>query len=105
MKKSLVVFPFKSEDNEVFTKNIREAAAHSRVGAVLCVGYEENECYKGIQAAIPEIEKESGKEIRLILQERLGNKRPGKGDGMNTALQHFLEKTDYTRIHFYDSTL
>lgn len=105
MKKSLVVFPFKSEDNEVFTKNIREAAAHSRVGAVLCVGYEENECYKGIQAAIPEIEKESGKEIRLILQERLGNKRPGKGDGMNTALKHFLKETDYTRIHFYDSDI
>ncbi len=105
MKKSLVVFPFKAEDVEVFARNIREAAAHPRVGAVLCVGYEENECYEGIQTAIPEIEKASGKEVRLILQERLGNKRPGKGDGMNTALKHFLEDTDYERVHFYDSDI
>jgi len=102
---SLVVFPFKSEDIEVFRRNIREAAAHPRVGSVLCVGYEENECYQGIEAAIPEIERESNKEVRLILQERLGHKRPGKGDGMNTALKYFLEETNYQRLHFYDSDI
>ncbi|MCL0078993.1 hypothetical protein M1O56_04950 [Dehalococcoidia bacterium] len=102
---SLIVFPFKSEDIAVFRKNICEAAFHLRVDAVLCVGYEENKCYKEIEAVIPDIEKESNKEIRLILQERLGDKRPGKGDGMNTALRYFLEETDYGRLHFYDSDI
>lgn len=102
---SLVAFPFKSEDVRIFSKNIREAAAHPWVGLVLCVGYEKNECYNEIEAAIPEIERESNKEIHLILQERLGHKRPGKGDGMNTALKYFLEKTDYERLHFYDSDI
>ena len=103
--RSLVVLPFKSEDTGVFRKNIREAVAHPRVGAVLCVGYEKNACYKEIEAAIPEIEKENNKEIRLILQERLGDKRRGKGDGMNTALKYFLEETSYERLHFYDSDI
>ncbi|MEA3356728.1 MAG: hypothetical protein U9Q23_05280 [Candidatus Bipolaricaulota bacterium] len=102
---SLVAFPFKSEDVGIFSKNIREAAAHPRVGSVLCVGYEKNDCYKEIEAALPEIERESNKEIHLILQERLGSKRPGKGDGMNTALKYFLEETDYKRLHFYDSDI
>lgn len=102
---SLVAFPFKSEDIEVFRRNIRGAASHPRVGSVLCVGYEKNDCYKEIEAALPEIERESNKEIHLILQERLGSKRPGKGDGMNTVLKYFLEKTDYKRLHFYDSDI
>jgi mannosylglycerate synthase len=102
---SLIAFPFKSEDIEVFRRNIREAAVHPRVGLVLCVGYEENECYKGIEEMIPQLERESNKPVRLILQERLGNKRPGKGDGMNTALKYFLEETDHERLHFYDSDL
>lgn len=72
---------------------------------MLCVGYEENECYKEIEAAIPSMEGESNKEIHLLLQERLGDKRPGKGDGMNTALKYFLAKTDYERLHFYDSDI
>ena len=102
---SLVVFPFKSEDVAVFRKNIHEAAFHPRVSAVLCVGYEENECYKEIRAAIPEVERESNKDIHLILQERLGDRRPGKGDGMNTALKYFTEETDHQRLHFYDSDI
>ena len=102
---SLVVFPFKSEDVAIFRKNIREAIRHPRIGSVLCVGYEKNDCYKEVEAAIAEIERKRNKEIRLILQERLGSKRPGKGDGMNTALKHFLEETDHKRLHFYDSDI
>ena len=103
--RSLIVFPFKSEDVEVFRKNIREAVAHPRVAEVLCVGYAENTCYQEIQAAIPEIQKDREKGVLLVLQERLGDKRPGKGDGMNTALKYFLEETDYERLHFYDSDI
>jgi mannosylglycerate synthase len=102
---SLVVFPFKSEDIEVFQGNIRKAAAHPRVEAVLCVGHSENSCYRQIKEVIPTIETETRKEVHLLIQERLGHKRPGKGDGMNTALRYFLEETDYERLHFYDSDI
>jgi len=102
---SLVVFPFKSEDIEVFQRNIREAAAHPRVEAVLCVGHSENSCYRQIKELVPTIEAETRKEVHLLIQERLGNKRPGKGDGMNTALRYFLEETGYERLHFYDSDI
>lgn len=102
---SLVAFPFKSEDLGVFSRNIRQAATHPRVGRVLCVGYEKNDCYKEIEAKIGEIERENDKQVHLIVQERLGNKRPGKGDGMNTALKYFLEDTGYERLHFYDSDI
>ncbi len=102
---SLVVFPFKSEEPEVFLRNIREAAGHPRVGAVLCVGHSENECYRQLEAAIPAIAAETRKEVHLLLQERLGTKRPGKGDGMNTALKFFLEETDFERLHFYDADI
>lgn len=105
MSRSLVVFPFKSEDVRIFRKNIDEAISHPRVEAVLCVGYEENKCYKEIQKVIPALERKSGKKIHLILQERLGSRRPGKGDGMNTALKYFLKETECDRIHFYDSDI
>ncbi len=102
---SLVVFPFKSENVNVFKKNIQEAISHPRVGAVLCVGYEENECYREIAKTLPDLEKDGGKKVYLITQERLGDKRPGKGDGMNTALKYFLEETNFSRLHFYDSDI
>jgi mannosylglycerate synthase len=90
---------------EVFLRNIKEAAAHPSVGHVICVGYEENNCYREVETAIPTIERQSNKRITLVLQERLGNNRPGKGDGMNTALKYFLKETDYKRLHFYDSDI
>ena len=105
MRSSLVVFPFRVEDSEVLLRNIREAAVHPRVEAVLCVGWSENECYRQIKAAIPTISAEAHKRVDLLLQERLGERRPGKGDGMNTGLKYFLEQTDCERLHFYDSDL
>ena len=102
---SLVVFPFKSEDIEVFCRNIQIAAAHPRVEAALCVGHSENECYRQLAGIIPEIADETGKRIELILQERLDEKRSGKGDGMNTGLKYLLERTDHERIHFYDADI
>ena len=60
---SLAVFAFKSEDKAVFTKNIREAVTHPRVGAVLCVGYEKNRCYNGIQVAISELARQRRKAL------------------------------------------
>ena len=101
---SLVAFPFKSEDIEVFQRSIQVAAAHPRVDGVLCVGHSENDCYRQLAEIIPKIAAETRKRIELIVQKRLGSKRPGKGDGMNTALKFFLE-TDHERLHFYDSDI
>jgi len=97
---SLVVFPFKSEDVEIFTRNIREALSHPAVGSVLCIGLEKNECYRAV-ADLAATESR----LDVIVQDRLGSKRPGKGDGMNTGLHFFLDQTEYERLHFYDSDI
>ncbi len=81
--------------------NVKIAAEHPRVEEVLCVGVEKEETYRSLEQNIPTIKMETNTEINLILQERLGNKRPGKGDGMNTALKYFLEETDAQRILFF----
>lgn len=102
---SLVAFPFKREDPAVLLKNVRVAAFHQRVQEILCVGFEEDECFNAVRSEAPAIERETGVRVVLLLQERMGDKRPGKGDGMNTALRYFLEETDLERIHFYDADI
>ncbi len=102
---SLVVFPFKTEDVNVVIRNVRIAAEHPRVKHILCVGYEREETYHALMDIKMELVKTYKKRIDVIIQERIGNKRPGKGDGMNTALKFFLENTKHTRIHFYDSDI
>ncbi len=100
----MVCFPFKAENRQVFLRNIREALAHPRVGEVLGVGYEKNNCFKEIEAQLSGIEGK-GKKIHLVVQKRWGNKRRGKGDGMNTALDYFVNNTSFHRIHFYDADI
>jgi len=102
---SLVVFPFKTENPEVVANNIRIAAAHPRVDRVLCIGVEEESTYRSIAEVGPIIAAETATRIDLVLQDRIGTKRPGKGDGMNSALRYFLENTDAERIHFHDSDI
>ncbi|HAF69899.1 MAG: Uncharacterized protein XD60_1037 [Acetothermia bacterium 64_32] len=102
---SLVAFPFKDEDPEVLLKNVRIAASHPRVREVLCVGFAEDECFKAVRREAPAIQRKAGVRVVVLLQERLGDRRPGKGDGMNTALKYFLEETDLERIHFYDADI
>jgi mannosylglycerate synthase len=102
---SLVVFPFKVEDPDVVVGNVRTAAEHPRVRQVLCVGVEKEETYRAIERAADGIVGATGTPVNLVLQERLGTKRVGKGDGMNTALRYFLDKTDLERIHFYDADI
>lgn len=102
---SLVVFPFKEEDPEVLLRNVEVALDHPRVEEVLCVGASEDHCFRTVASVIPELSRDYGKRVNVILQERIGELRPGKGDGMNTALKYFLETTDHERIHFYDADI
>ncbi len=101
----LVVFSFKKENPQVVLNNVKIAAQHPRVEEVLCVGVEKEETYRGLEQNIPSLKMDTNKEINLILQERIGDKRPGKGDGMNTALKYFLEETDSNNILFFDSDI
>lgn len=102
---SVVVFPFKSEIPEVVLGNLTVAANHDLVDTVLAIGVEEEETYAAIDAARDDIAAASGTRVELILQERIGSKRPGKGDGMNSALRWFLANSDAGRLHFYDSDI
>jgi mannosylglycerate synthase len=60
--------------------------------------------YEAIEAAKAGIESEYGKPVSLMLQERIGELRPGKGDGMNSGLRYMLT-TDHDRLHFYDADI
>jgi mannosylglycerate synthase len=102
---SLVVFPFKKEDPDVVVSNVATAAEHSRVTEVMCLGFEREETYDAVSAAIPAIEGSTGTPVSLRLQDRIGTLRPGKGDGMNTALRLFLDQSAADRIHFYDADI
>jgi len=102
---SLVVFPFKEEEPLVATTNVRIAAAHPRVDAVLCVGSSPDAAYRAIAAAAPQIRAATGTPVTLILQSRIGTRRPGKGDAMNSGLAWFLAEDSLERVHFYDADI
>ena len=102
---SVVVFPFKTEDPEVVINNVTTAATHSRVSKVVGLGFEPESTYTTLEEAAPAIQRSTGTPITLLLQDRIGSLRPGKGDGMNTALRYFLEETSAARLHFYDADI
>jgi mannosylglycerate synthase len=102
---SLVAFPFKQENPAAVAENVRVAAAHSCVDEVLCVGFEENESCTGLSELIPEIAKDCLTPVELRIQDRIGSLRPGKGDGMNTALRYLVEESDAERILFFDADI
>ncbi|MEA1903063.1 MAG: hypothetical protein U9N56_06010 [Actinomycetota bacterium] len=101
---SLVVIPFWSEDTDVVVRNVNHAASHPRVGEVLCVGREVESTYAAIEEAAPGIAQSTDTAVKVIQQERIGTKRPGKGDGMNTGLLYFVG-SDHHRLHFYDADI
>lgn len=102
---SLVVFPFKDDDPAVAIANIRTAAGHPRVSTVLCVGSGGDADFASIEDAVGEVGKEAGVPVHTLTQTRMGSRRPGKGDAMNTAIAWFLDETDLARIHFYDADI
>ena len=101
---SLVVFPFKTERPEVVLKNVAIAAHHESVDRVLCVGSDPETTYMAVEEAIPAIARKTGTPVDLVLQDRIGTKRAGKGDAMNTGLLHFVDSA-YDRLHFYDADI
>ncbi|MGZ5382437.1 MAG: mannosylglycerate synthase domain-containing protein [Acidimicrobiia bacterium] len=102
---SVVVFPFKEEDHDVVIQNVSTAADHPRITKVVCMGRYEASTFEAISNAIPVIEDSSATPVSLLLQERIGSMRPGKGDAMNTAMRYFLERSTDDRLHFYDADI
>ncbi len=101
---SLVVFPFKHEDPAVVRRNLEVAAQQGSIEAVWAVAAEVGASLEQVEAIGREVADVSGRAVSVFPQERLGDLRPGKGDGMNTALAMAAEH-DFERIHFYDADI
>lgn len=101
---SLVAFPFKTEDPVVALANLEVAARHERVTHVVAVGAAADPTHAALLAAAPGLTAATSTRVEVLVQERIGDRRPGKGDGMNTALRRFLD-SDEDRIHFYDADI
>lgn len=101
---SLVVFPFKEEDLDVVVSNLAIAANHERVAEVWAVAAAEGEAMAGVESGARDIAAATSTEISVFPQRRLGSLRPGKGDGMNTALLLAAER-GFDRVHFYDADI
>ena len=101
---SLVVFPFKREDPAVVRKNLEVAAAHPLVDTVWAVAASDGAALESVEAIGLGVADSSGKPVSVFAQERLGALRPGKGDGMNTALKR-ASRDGFERIHFYDADI
>ena len=99
---SLVVVPFLDEDPELVLRTLAIAAGHPRVAEVIGVSGSHTPTNERVERGVSSVE---GAAVRIIPQERVGNRRPGKGDAVNTGFRHFLDGTDLDRIHFYDADI
>ena len=101
---SLVVFPFKEEETAVVASNLRIAATHERVHEVWAVAASDGSMMSEVAGVADEIISVPGKSVLVFPQERIGSYRPGKGDGMNTAISLAAER-GFERTHFYDADM
>jgi mannosylglycerate synthase len=101
---SLVVFPFKSEPPSLVLGNISTAVANDAIDEVWAVAAEEGEGERTVRAGAVGISRAHSKPVEVILQERIGKLRPGKGDAMNTAMARAAE-AGRDRVHFYDADI
>lgn len=101
---SLVVFPFKEEETTVVASNLRIAAIHERVDEVWAVAASDGAMMSEVTGVADDIAAASGKPVVVFPQDRVGSYRPGKGDGMNTAIALAAER-GFDRTHFYDADI
>ncbi|CAN5890432.1 hypothetical protein BH23ACT5_BH23ACT5_03330 [soil metagenome] len=100
----MVAFPFKEEDPAVALSNLETAARHERVRHVLAVGASDGATFAALDGAATGLTAATRTEVEVVIQDRIGDRRAGKGDGMNTALRRFMA-TDLDRLHFYDADI
>lgn len=101
---SLAVFPFKSEPAKVVAANIAVAAGHHAIDEVWAIASDEGETESEVRRLADAIGATTGKPIQVLIQERIGELRPGKGDAMNTAIRR-AAAAGRERVHFYDADI
>ncbi len=101
---SLAVFPFKSEEPSLVASNLAIAAAHPAIKEVWAVASEPGDTEVAVQASASAVSRAHAKPVEVIIQERLGSYRSGKGDAMNTALALAADQ-GRDRVHFYDADI
>lgn len=101
---SLVVFPFKSEELAVVATNLAIAARNDHVREIWAVAAEDDVTMAQVATVASAISAAEAKPVKVFPEERLGTRRPGKGDAMNTAIARSAEK-GFERTHFYDADI
>lgn len=101
---SLVVFPFKNEDLGVVARNLSIAAGNDRVTEVWAIAAQNGSMMDRVVEVAADIADASDTDIVVFPQDRIGQFRLGKGDGMNTALARSAER-GFARTHFYDADI
>jgi mannosylglycerate synthase len=101
---SLAVFPFKSEPPRLLVANLATAAAHPAIDEVWAVAAEEGEAERAVRALARDVASARAKPVEVMVQHRVGGLRPGKGDGMNTAIARAAGQ-GRDRVHFYDADI
>jgi mannosylglycerate synthase len=97
-----VVIPFLEEDPDLVVRNLAIAASHPAVGEVVAISGGHPATEQAVEARLAVI---AGAPTHLLGQRRIGSRRPGKGDAINTGFEYFLERKHLQRIHFYDSDI
>lgn len=100
----MVVFPYKADDPAVAVANMATAAAHPRVRRVVTVGAADTPLLERVAEGAAEVARRGHAVVEVVVQERIGDLRPGKGDGMLTGMHLFLD-SDEDRLHFYDADI
>lgn len=101
---SVVAFPFKDEDPALVAANLRTAARHPAVDRVWAIAASGGGSTDGVADAAEQVWKAESTPVLVMRQQRLGGLRPGKGDGMNTAIREAAE-AGVDRLHFYDADI
>jgi mannosylglycerate synthase len=102
---SMIVLPFKQEDPDVLRRTIDIAAHHPSVSRVQLIGSQPNRTYDVAVSAAEAAAAQTSTRVEVILQERIGQYRSGKGDAMLTGLKAFLDQPEQRRLHFYDTDI
>ena len=98
------MFPFKSEAPSLVASNLATAAAHPAIDEVWAVAPGEGGTEMAVRAMAGEVSRAHAKPVEVIMQQRLGTYRSGKGDAMNTALA-LAAGQGRDRVHFYDADI
>lgn len=96
---NVVAIPFQTEDPATVVTNVAIAARHERIDQVWAVGPPGSNT-----DAVREISSALSAKVLCFPEDRIGTRREGKGDAMNTALLKAANES-VERLHFYDADI